>query len=435
MIVQVRSMLAGYPGRRHCGCSRPSAAVLLGVVALAATVLRAQPVGTESPATAPAASLPATGIEGLPGIRPGMTTAELVEAGLDALRGDRLAIGRQILLAAVAQDRRNISAVGNLGYAYERSAEQARADRNDPQAGAKADAYIQQAVDLYMEAANLALAAREDETAEQLFGRVLVHRPAMGAAVLGLARLYAITGRRLQAIDRYRVYQQTSDGRSDAKAYLELADLYLAGDLWRQALEHVARARQLDPNNPDVDITFAWAYHRAERFDEALVEAKAAVDKDPQRPRYRFIRAQVLLSAGQPEEASLEAQRAVELVRARLETAPDDVGMMRMLADYAEVRERALGALLEQRPTDTAVRVDLVRAVRDLAAIRRQIDLYRALRVLLAVPADAEPHVPLLEQLAEVQAALGKTSEAAETCRKLLAADPENAVGKRLLAE
>ncbi len=439
MTVQAMSPSTGAPG------GRPRSVVLLCAVAMVAASLRAEPATTQNPDAATALASPATapavapsvtaGLEGIPGIRAGMTTKELVEVGLEALRDDRLAISRQILLAVVAQDRQSVLAIGSLGYAYERSAEQARADRADPQAGEKAVAYIQQAVDVYMEAGDLALRARDNASAEQLYGRALVHRPNNGPAILGLARVYGKTGRRLQAIDRYRVYVQTPEGRGDAKAYLELAELYLEDDLWRQALEHLARSQQLDATNPDVDIALARAYQRAERFNDALAAAKVAVDRDPQEPRYRHVRAQVLLSAGEPEQASLEAQRAVELGRAKLGETPDKIAAMRTLADYSVVWEQSLTRLLDRRPTDVSVRADLGRVVKELAAIRQQIDLHRALRILSAVPADSDPHVKLLEQLAEVQAALGKKQEAAETCRRLLETDPENATGKRLLAE
>lgn len=439
MTVQAMSPSTGAPG------GRPRSVVLLCAVALVAAVLHAEPAATQNPAAATPTEGPATapavapsvtaGLEGIPGVRAGMTTKELVEVGLEALRDDRLAISRQILLAVVAQDRQSVLAIGSLGYAYERSAEQARADRADPQAGEKAVAYIQQAVDVYMEAGDLALRSGDNASAEQLYGRVLVHRPGHGPAVLGLARVYGKTGRRLQAIDRYRVYLQTPEGQGNAKAYLDLAELYLEDDLWRQALEHLTRAQQLDAANADVDIALARAYQRAERFNDALAAAKAAVDRDPQEPRYRYVRAQVLLSAGEPEQASLEAQRAVELGRAKLAEAPDKIARMRTLADYSVVWEQTLTRLLDQRPTDVSVRADLGRVVKELAVIRQQIDLHRALRILSAVPADSDPHVKLLEQLAEVQAALGKKQEAAETCRRLLDTDPENATGKRLLAE
>lgn len=374
-------------------------------------------------------------LQGVPGVAPDMTPEQLLEVGRTALEEGRMGDGRKILLALIAHDRTNLSAMSHLAFAYERSAEQARGDGSDPEALAQVDRFLDQMVDVYLEAADLAMAQDRMSVAEQMYGRVLIHRPATSQALLGLARIFAATDRRIQAIDRYHSYLSSSLGRDDSEAYLELGELYLQGGYWRQALDAFYHALKLNPDKADVHEALARAYQKGDRMDEALEAARRATEEAPRIAKYRATLAEFRLAAGDAEQASLEARRAIEYTREALREAPDEIKVLRELSVYYEIYQRSLQALLTTNQANLIVRVDLARVVQEHTAVERSLSLHKALKVLMEVPPESKDDIRLLETLAEVQMGLARTKDAADTCKRLLKQDPNNVVAKRIMTE
>jgi len=412
-----------------------AAGVLIIVLTGAVGALHAQTVSAaKSESGAQASGLPAS-LQGVPGVKAGMTPEQLLEAGRAAVEEGRLGDGRKILLALIAQDRTNLEAMSHLAFAYERSAEEARGDGSDPKAVAQADRFRDQMADVYLEAAALALRQDRISTAEQMYSRVLIHRPATARALLGLARIFAATDRRIQAIDRYQSYLDSPAGREDAEAYLELGELYLQGGHWRQALDTFHHALKSSPDNADVHEALARAYHKGDRIDEALDAARQATEKAPRKAKYRATLAEIRIASGDAEQASLEARRAIEYAREAFRETPDEIKLLHELSGYYEVYERSLGELLKAGQAGLAVRVDLARAIQEHAAVERTLSLHRALKVLAKAPAESKDDVRLLETLAEVQKGLARLEDAAKTCKRLLKRDPDNAIARRVMNE
>jgi len=393
---------------------------------------RSKPEGPEP--TPKGGALP-PGLEGIPGLRPGMTEEEMIEVAMGAVTTGRLQEGRRILLAVVKKNPANLEALSDLGFVYERLAEEARSDTSDPDREEKIRHFIDQAVDVYTEAASLALAADKLDVAEQLYTRILLYRPGRGDALLGLARVLGRSGRRLQAIGRYLDYLNTLDGRDDPVAYLEMGKLHLEDGRWRQALEALKRAQKLDPNDPRIDAALALAYRRGERMDEALEAARQATQKAPQNAEFRDILARLELVQGSGEQAAIEARRAIEFTRRALVEHPRDKKLLDALGRYYETYEKSLRTLLTEGKANPVVRVDLARAVQEHAEVGRTLALIKALEVLTKATAGEREDTRLLEELASVQAALSLDKAAAATCRKLLAAEPTNAAARRILKQ
>lgn len=400
-----------------------------GVSALAQTATASAGHSTTQAAASPGS------LEDIPGVTAGMTVDQLVEAGAAAITAGRLDDGRRILLAAVAREGRSLKALSQLAFAYERSAEQARAGNSSLEATAQADRFSDQAVDVYLSAAAAALDQEQVRVAEQFYNRILLHRPSNSGAILGLARIYALTDRRIQAIDRYKEYLASPEGRNDAKGYLELAGHYLEGTHWRLAMDQLARAQALQPDDPDVHMAFARAYQRGDRMPEAMKSAAAACTNAPDVAKYRNQWAELYMAQGDGEQASIEALRAIEFTRKALQAVPDDTDLLKELSRYYETYEKSLRSLLNEGKANPVVRVDLAKAIQEHAVVDRTLALRQALKVLIEVPAEGSDDVHLLEELIGVQRSLGLEKEARQTCRRLIKLDPANAVAARVLKE
>jgi tetratricopeptide (TPR) repeat protein len=383
--------------------------------------------GTSQPSELPAS------LEGIDGITPGMNVDQLVDAGSAAVTAGRLENGRRILLAAVARSGRNLRALSQLAFAYERSAERVRGDGTNPQAVAQGDRFIDQAVDVYLTAGSVAIEQDQLDVAEQCYNRILIHHPGNVKALLGLARIYAATERRLQAIDRYKDYIASPEGKNDPKGYLELGELYLDGTYWRLALDQLKKAQNLNPNDPDVDMALARTYQKGDSMDEAMSAAQQAVKKAPDRGKYRDFLAELYLARGDAEQASIEALRAIEATRKGLQVVPDNTELLKELSCYYVTYEKALQSLLTEGKANPIVRVDLARAIQEHTVVDRTLALQRALRVLSEVPGEGRDDIRLLEEMAHVQQELGLTQQARETCRRLLQVDPGNSVATGIL--
>ena len=236
-----------------------------------------QPTDVASPQSETLPASPA----GAPEVGTDMTSDQLVDAGTSAVMSGKLDDARRILLAAIARNGRNLRALSTLAFAYERSAEQLRSEGSGTQSTAQADRFIDQAVDVYLTAGGVAIDQDQLSVAEQFYDRILLHRPGSAKALLGLARIYAATDRHLQAVDRYRDYLASPEGKNDAKAYIELAELYLDGTHWRLAMDLLARAQKIQPDDPDVDMMLARAYQNGNQMADAMESAKKAKDKAP----------------------------------------------------------------------------------------------------------------------------------------------------------
>ena len=371
-------------------------------------------------------------LQEIPGLRADMETEELLDSAMGAVMAGRLEDGRRILLHVVRREPEHLRALNDLGFVYERLAEEARAELIDP---GRAEHFVDQAVDTYSEAAALAVEAEEFGVAEQLYYRILMHRPARASALRGLADVLAQTGRRLQAIGRYQDYIRTLEGRNDPLGFLELGRLYLAGDFWRQALEALERAASLDDRNPEIDAVMAEAYLKGDRLDEALRAARQATQKAPRQARYRDILAELELSRGDVEQAVIEARRAIDYTRDQLADTPRDARKLEALSRYYGTYERALRTILAEGKANPAVRVDLARAFQEHAAIQRSLALTRALHVLTGAQSIEREDPRLLEELASIQLALSMEAEATASCRRLLAIEPANTTAQKILEQ
>ena len=368
--------------------------------------------GQSAPATSPAA-------------------AATLEAALNALRSERYADAREMLERVVAAEPANLDALSTLGFVLE---QMARRPGGDGAAGQVDQALMARAVATYLAAAAAANEAEQLRLAEQMYERALSCDPASPEGLLGIARLYGRTDRALKAIERYNDYLKNPVARQP-EALLELGEAYLAAGHFRQAAQSLRRAGQLDPRNARVDLSLAQAYVMMNRLtgpDSAATAIQAAMSKAPDDPEVYFLQARLLMASNQPEEALVQVRRAVELATNRLKAGSLDTAVLTALSRQYEVYTQILNERLRAAPDNLQLRLELAQATLRQADIGSLLGQLRALQRLRAAPPEQADNLKLLEMIADLEDRT-RDPAAAETCRRILRLDPDNAVARRVL--
>jgi tetratricopeptide (TPR) repeat protein len=110
----------------------------------------------------------------------------------------------------------------------------------------------------------------------------------------------------------------TMDRATAPYAFGILGTNYLkAGDL-KRAISALDDAVAMSPGIAAYHSNLAWALGSDQRYEEALKEARKAIQLDPGHSRYRFVIGQILLRLGRKEEAEFHLKKAaVDFPRAR----------------------------------------------------------------------------------------------------------------------
>jgi tetratricopeptide (TPR) repeat protein len=143
--------------------------------------------------------------------------------------------------------------------------------------------------------------------------------PSIAPAYAGLAVAYAfrsfqspIDPRRPEELDKMRAAAERAiqlDPLS-AEAHSALATAYARNGQWDPAERSFRRAIEIDPSLATARLAFArFVLWPLGRMDEAVREARAGARNDPMSPRARSDLAEVLLSAGQYDEAAQHCEQ------------------------------------------------------------------------------------------------------------------------------
>ncbi|MCH7867191.1 MAG: tetratricopeptide repeat protein [Myxococcales bacterium] len=93
-------------------------------------------------------------------------------------------------------------------------------------------------------------------------------------------------------------------------AYVNLADLHRIRGAEKESEEILRAALKIDPNNADVRHALGLSLVRMKRLDEALVELEAAATHRPENPRYPYVYASALHTAGKIDQARRVLRKA-----------------------------------------------------------------------------------------------------------------------------
>ena len=82
---------------------------------------------------------------------------------------------------------------------------------------------------------------------------------------------------------------------------------------WNAAENQIKRAIELNPNNADAHIFYAYILSNTGRHEESLAEAKRAGELDPLSLVVSSLEGLFLFHAGQPDEALAKLQKTFEM--------------------------------------------------------------------------------------------------------------------------
>lgn len=195
--------------------------------------------------------------------------------------------------------------------------------------------------------------------------------------------------------------------RRKAAAWMTLADGFMQGGTYDDAVECASQAVKLRPDSAQARLLLGRALACSFRLDDAIVQTRAAVALVPtdfEAARQLIV---TLLESGLTHEALVESDAFVDRSGGNPEAAALHGQVLRRLGRSAEA-ERTLSAVLEQCPDLLQARLWLAHAVHDLGDNDRAARIYA--EVTARNSAVEEAHYGLVNTLADQ----GRVAEAAE---------------------
>lgn len=240
--------------------------------------------------------------------------------------------------------------------------------------------------------------------------------------------------------------KETLAGKGDAYYHFALGHLYAElagaygnkGDLIDKAIDNYRLALKEDPDATFLADELSDLYVQAGRLREAVEEAKAAIDKNPNDTNSRRILGRIYTRLlGDPRQGSVNeemVQRAIEQFQKLSEVAPKEIenwltlGRLYKLAHNSNESETAYKKALEIEPDHEEALIGLAMVYSDLGDQPRAAEMLR--RVV-----SKHPNVRTLTALGRTYEQEKEYGQAAEIFRQALAMSPDNSSLKFSLAE
>ena len=269
--------------------------------------------------------------------------------------------------------------------------------------------------------------------AESDFGKALDLAPDAGLAREALIELYLDQGRPERALPL--VEDEIAARPDDARSYLRLADVRRLSGRNAEAIEAVGQALDKDPNLPEAYLRLGelWLDEVGERGDavaaeKALAALSNVVKMDPSSGAAALALGRAYLALGDEERGFAELQRASQ-------ATPVPADALQLLGDLYRARKNPAEAV-------TAYHVYLKLSGDSPVVLERLGDAYvesgnapMGAEVYLRLAALEPRRVTPLVKAARAYLMVGDRESAAQTCRRGLAANPENEALTELLAE
>jgi tetratricopeptide (TPR) repeat protein len=360
----------------------------------------------------------------------------LLSNARDATRAQRFDDAEAILEQVLDEDPENLEALSQLAFVHEQRAGLAMPeDDADPDQMREYTQHMDEAAEVYLRGAEVAMEQEDYRTAELMYDRILSYSPSNQEGLLGIARVFAETGRHMQAVEKYGDYLSLDSPAEKPTALIEQAESYIEVQLWRQAIRAL-RDPVVNSIDPEVNALLARALLGLGRVTGpggALDTMRTAVRSAPEDPEYHSRLALLLTRANQPNQALEAARQSIQLAKRKLAADPSDQDVLQQVQGYYQVYRQILGTVLRENQADSALRVELAQAMQRQADITQLLSLHQALATLEAAPNEAQDSVTLLEEKAAIQYQI-KDPEAMETCRRIIERDPDNELAQQILA-
>ncbi len=154
--------------------------------------------------------------------------------------------------------------------------------------------------------------------------------------------------------------------KKEASARMQMGVTYLQQKNLPAAMRELMRAKELDPDNPEIDMTLGLAYQARGDLEKAEEYMRAAVRKKPDYAEGHNNLGVILSLRGRNEEAIQEYQKAAaNVLYPTPEKAYYNMGQV-----YAILKDYPKAEVMHQRAI--ALRPSYVEAYRDLALVQSE---------------------------------------------------------------
>jgi len=248
-------------------------------------------------------------------------------------------------------------------------------------------------------------------------------------------RAYALAGRSGDAIDHFRKFVETREGRNEWQAHRRLGDLFV-GEFPRLAKASYDKALALKADEPTALLGLSTCAYKTGDVDEALRLAQQAADADG-RQTVRIVGhlTRMFIAKRQWADADRTAVLALELAEAGVGKRPGARGPVQTLEAQYDLLTDLLQARINEKVAGAEDYVRLAGFFRKRNDISARLALHDALRVLELGVESTAPDTParLLEQYAVTLADVGRTEAAIAAFENLLTLDPSNSTAAERL--
>jgi tetratricopeptide (TPR) repeat protein len=255
------------------------------------------------------------------------------------------------------------------------------------------------------------------DKATEMFNRVLTSDPFNAEARNNMGVVMADQGRIQDAIKCYRQAMEADPKYTRAAINLERA-LELKGD-FSDALVELEKLVKLSPDSAEIRNRLAALYLRLERYPEALEQAQAALDWEPESVQALKTRGAVQLITGNDTDAQACFEKILSLDPCNYSFLLDLADIHFRRREYKDAEERIRSYLI-RRPNDRTAKLLLGKLYAEMGNLTHAIQVFEELS--RADPNDTEA----LSAVAELHREAGSLEKAVRTADNLV-----NLQGKR----
>ncbi len=234
-------------------------------------------------------------------------------------------------------------------------------------------------------------------------------------------------------------YNKSPQGRNDYRGQAAVGRVYKDSRRYLLASGPLVVAKSLAPREmvngknvrAEITLDLAMVYHGLKKHKMALEEAKEAEQLAGGDPEIQLRLAEVALGGDDFETAIQAADRAINLYRTRIKTAPLDKTNYRALLNAHQFKISTGMKQAEKDPKNPAPTLNVALTVQQAGEAQRLLSLVDArdigLQALRKEQADARITIQIKLFLARIEASLGAFSDADEHIAEVLRDDSENA--------
>ncbi len=158
----------------------------------------------------------------------------------------------------------------------------------------------------------------------------------------------------------------TADMKREASARMQMGVTYLEQRDLPSAMRELSKAAELDPENPEIDMTLGLAYQARGDHEKAEEYLRTAIRKNPDYAAAHNNLGNLLVQKGKGEEAIREYEKAVANV---LYPTPE-FGYYNMGREYARQKDLLKAEVMFQRAI--SLKPTFVEAYRELAKVQSE---------------------------------------------------------------